>query len=630
MQLKIGELAKKVGLSIRALHHYDAIGLLSPSQRSEGGARLYGRNDLIRLHRIEALKRFGYSLPDIKASLEEQLDGAPLATLRRQIAELESQALKAQRLSRHLQHLVDMIVVGGDTTTMYWLNALELMNMYQKHLDDDELDTLFVSDRDTVAPTDPQWIQLINEVRQATQDAIPTGSDDAQSLAWRWIRLVIQMTRNNLELATKLMKMQINEPRAQQIRGITPAMLEWIDEAFIQARLALFAKYLTPEQVDEVRRRQLVDVDRRTWPALVLELRAHMVAGVDAKAAPVQAIVKRWQQLFRDSFCGEDAALEARIREALMHEPDLHLGIGFDDALMTYLHKAHIVDNEMAPANAGPKPSAMMVATQRAAHQLLDRPLVLDDPIALTLLGSAEAQSLRDNLDRFRHPASVGLRSAVVVRSRLADDVWIEAVGRDIDQYVILGAGLDTSAYRQPDVAGRIFEVDLPAMQQWKQARLHEAGIPLPRSLRFVPVDFERVGLAEGLACAGFNPDARAIFSWLGVSMYLDKVAVEETLRVIASCAKGSAVLFEYAMPLHSLPPMMRIAMEQFTTQFAERGEPWKSFFEPAALAEMLTALGFSSYYIWTPDELNQRYLANRSDGLHIGATPTRLVLATV
>ena len=630
MQLKIGELAKKAGLSVRALHHYDAIGLLSPTQRSEGGARLYGRDDLIRLHRIEALKRFGYSLPDIKASLNEQLDAAPLATLRRQIAELESQALKAQRLSRHLQHLVDMVVVGGETTTMDWLSTLELMNMYQKHLDDNELDTLFASDPDRMAPIDPQWIEIINEVRLATQNAVPTGSDEAQTLAWRWMRLVVQMTRNNLDLATKLMKMQISEPRAQQIVGITPPMLEWIDEAFMQARLALFAKYLTPEQADEVRRRQLVDVNRRAWPVLVLELRAQMAAGVDAKAAPVQAIVKRWQQLFRDSFCGEDAVLEARIREALMHEPDLHLGIGFDDALMAYLHKAHMVGNEMAPTDAGPKPSAMMVATQRAAHQLLDHPLVLDDPVALTLLGSAEAQSLRDNLARYRHPASLGLRSAVVVRSRLADDIWIEAVERGIDQYVILGAGLDTSAYRQINVASRIFEVDLPAVQQWKQARLHEAGMPLPPSLRLVPVDFERVSLAEGLASAGFDPDAPAIFSWLGVSMYLDKVAVEETLRVIASCAKGSAVLFEYAMPLDSLPQMMRIAMEELTAQFAKRGEPWKSFFEPNALAEMLTTFGFSRYHTWTPDELNQRYLANRSDGLHIGATPTRLVLATV
>ncbi len=112
--------------------------------------------------------------------------------------------------------------------------------------------------------------------------------------------------------------------------------------------------------------------------------------------------------------------------------------------------------------------------------------------------------------------------------------------------------------------------------------------------------------------------------------MYLDEAAVIETLRFIAGCAKGSAVLFEYVMPLSSLPPMMRIAMEQLTAQFAERGEPWKSFFEPAVLAEMLIAMGFSHRNTWTPDELNQRYLANRTDGLRIGATPARLVLATV
>ncbi len=103
-----------------------------------------------------------------------------------------------------------------------------------------------------------------------------------------------------------------------------------------------------------------------------------------------------------------------------------------------------------------------------------------------------------------------------------------------------------------------------------------------------------------------------------------------ETLRFIADRAKGSAVLFEYAIPLPSLPPIMRIAMEQLTAQFAERGEPWKSFFEPAALAGMLTALGFSNCHGLTPDELNRRYLANHADGLHIGTAPSRLMLATV
>ncbi|EON11228.1 MerR family transcriptional regulator [Pandoraea sp. SD6-2] len=555
-----------MGLSVRALHHYDAIGLLSPSQR----------------------------------------------------------------LGRRLQYIVDMIAAGGEATATDWLNTLELVNMYQKHLDDDELDALLASGPDTVPPTDPAWGELIDEVRCAVQQALPAESDAAQALAWRWIRCVIRMTRNDPALATKLTMMQLGEPRAQQIVGITAEMLAWIDEAFTHARCALLAKYLSPAQADEVRRRQFATLKSRAWPALVAELKAHRDAGVDAGATPMQAIVERWQQLFRESFCGDDAVLKARVRDALMREPDLQLGIGLDDSLLAYLHKAYIVGHDMTPANAGPKPSALMVATQRAAHQLLDRPLVLEDPVALTILGAAEAQALREDIDRFRHPTSVGMRSTVVVRSRLADDVWAEAVERGIRQYVVLGAGLDTSAYRHPDAPGRLFEVDLPATQQWKQARLRDTGIAVPPSLHFVPVDFESVGLAEGLARAGFDADAPAIFSWLGVTMYLDEAAVIETLRFIAGCAKGSVVLFEYVMPLSSLPPGMRIAMEQLTAQFAARGEPWKSFFDPAALAETLITLGFSRSDTWAPDELNQRYLENRVDGLHIGATPARLVLATV
>ena len=583
MRLKIGELAKKAGLSVRALHRYDA--------------------------------------------------SAPLQVLRRQIAELDAQAMRAQRLSRHLQHIVDMIAAGNETVADDWLNALELMNMYQKHLDDDELDTLLATGPDTIPPTDPSWAALIGEVREAMRQALPAGSEAAQALAWRWGRLVVRMTRNDPTLANKLMLMQLGEPRAQQIVGITAEMLAWIDEAFTHGRCALFARHLDPAQAEELRRRQFALANRRAWPALMLELRAQMAAGFDPGAAAVQALVVRWRQLFRDSCCGEDAVLESRVLEASMLEPDLQLGIGLDDSLLAYLTRAHLAGQVTTRADTGPKPSALMVATQRAAHQLLDRPLVLDDPAALTVLRTADEQALRDGIDAFRHPASTGLRSTVVARSRLADDVWIEAVGQGVLQYVILGAGLDTSAYRHPEAAGRIFEVDLPATQAWKQARLREAGMAVPPSLRFVPVDFERVGLAEGLARAGFDAQAPAVFSWLGVTMYLDEGAVAETLRFIAGCARGSVVLLEHAVPLSSLPPIARVVVGQMIARIGERGAPWKSFFEPAVLAvlaDMLTSLGFGSSTTWTPDELNQRYLANRSDGLHIGATPTRLVLATV
>ena len=630
MRLKIGELAKKTGLSVRALHHYDAIGLLSPSERTPGGARLYGRDDLIRLHRIEALKQLACSLPDIKATLDGP-GGAPLQILQRQIAALDARVLQAQRLSRRLQHVVDLLAGGGDAVADDWLNILELMNMYQKHLSDEELRTLMSSGPDTEAPMDPPWTQLIDEVRGGMRQGLPTDSATAHALAWRWMKLAIRMTNNDPALAGKLMTLQANEPRAQDIVGITPAMFSWIGEAFAHARCTLFAKYMSAAQVEEARRRQTANLAHmQAWPALVAELRAQMAAGTAPSSAPVQALMQRWQQLFRDSYCGDDAALESRVREAFMHEPDLRLGVGMDDALLTYLQKAQVAGHHVPRENAGPKPSALMVAIQRAAHQLLEQPRVLDDPLAVRILGEADAQALRADLDKYRHPMAVGLRSSVVVRSRFAEDEWAAAVARGVRQYVILGAGLDTGAYRHADVPGRIFEVDLPATQAWKRARLHEAGIAMPASLCYVPVDFESLGLAESLARAGFDASQPAFFSWLGVTMYLDEDAVFETLGFIAGCAKGSAVVLEYVIPLGGLPPMVRIAMEQVAAQLAERGEPWKSFFEPAALADKLAALGFSESSSWGPAELNPRYLANRSDGLHLGATPGRLMLARI
>ena len=179
------------------------------------------------------------------------------------------------------------------------MNALELTNMQQRH----PLET----ERDTVQPTDPSWTEVVGDIHLAMQRELPTSSDEAQALAWRWMRLVVSMTRNDMALAANVLRMQIGETGAQQIRGITAQMLGWIDEAFTHARCALFAKYLSPAQADEVRRRQLASGKQRAWPTLLIELRALMEAGVDVNAAPVQAIVKRWRQLFRDSFCGDDA-----------------------------------------------------------------------------------------------------------------------------------------------------------------------------------------------------------------------------------------------------------------------------------------------------------------------------------
>lgn len=286
--------------------------------------------------------------------------------------------------------------------------------------------------------------------------------------------------------------------------------------------------------------------------------------------------------------------------------------------------------------NAPPKPSALAVAVLRAAHQLLDAPLVFEDPLALTILGPDEQAALRADLAQFAHPLWVALRASLAVRSRLAEDEWARAQQRGVRQYVILGAGLDTCAYRPGLGPGagagadvRLFEVDLPATQQWKRDCLRVAGIAEPANLRYVPVDFGRASLAAQLAAAGFRHDQPAFFSWLGVTVYLKQEDVMATLRLIAAGAPGSGVVFDYGVTPGLLEPVQRAARQFIADQTAARGEPWQSHFDPDALSASLQGLGFGVVDNYTPAQIAQRYLAGRSDGLRVGGV-TRLIAAVV
>lgn len=282
------------------------------------------------------------------------------------------------------------------------------------------------------------------------------------------------------------------------------------------------------------------------------------------------------------------------------------------------------------PSEDGPKPSAMMVATLRAAHQLLDAPLILDDPLALQILGTERAAGVRANPARFQDPLSTALRTVLVVRSRLAEDTWAQARQRGVAQHVILGAGLDTSAYRDSLAPpARVFEVDLSATQRWKRALLADAGIAEPAALRYVPIDFSQTTLADGLAQAGFDAAAPACFSWLGVTLYLDPEDVQRTLRYIGGCAPGSSVVFDYVLAPELLDPWERAAMEAISAYLAVGGEPWKSHFHPDALERMLRAAGFGQVEHFDRARLTELYLSNRSDGLRL-ADSTAMIRATV
>jgi methyltransferase (TIGR00027 family) len=265
--------------------------------------------------------------------------------------------------------------------------------------------------------------------------------------------------------------------------------------------------------------------------------------------------------------------------------------------------------------NAQPSRTAQRVALRRATHQLLDDPKVFDDPLALAI-ANGESEATAES----QHPYSRSLRAFLAVRSRYAEDQLAVAVQRGIRQYVVLGAGLDTFAYRNPfQSAGlRVFEVDHPATQEWKRAQLRDAGIAIPEEMTFAAVDFERQSLQEGLLAAGFDQRQPAFFSWLGVTPYLSRPAFDATVAFIASLPAGSGVVFDFAIERSLLSPLQQLALDRMAERVARAGEPFQLFFDPAALALDLARLGFGNIEDLNGDQINARYFAGRADGLAV------------
>jgi len=269
-----------------------------------------------------------------------------------------------------------------------------------------------------------------------------------------------------------------------------------------------------------------------------------------------------------------------------------------------------------------PSRTAERVALRRAAHQLLDDPRVHDDPLAFAILGDAAAAALRADPRRFEDGAAArALRAFLAVRSRLAEDTLAEAVAGGVRQYVVLGAGLDTFAYRNPFPELRVFEVDHPATQAWKRQRLVETHIAVPDSVTFSAVDFASEDLPSALRAGGLCDTEPAFFSWLGVTPYLEPATVLATLATLAPfAARGGGVVFDYNVPPARLAPLPRAAFEALAARVAAAGEPFRGFFEPHVLVEAVRAMGFREVHDFAPDELNARFLADRTDGLRVGS----------
>jgi methyltransferase (TIGR00027 family) len=277
--------------------------------------------------------------------------------------------------------------------------------------------------------------------------------------------------------------------------------------------------------------------------------------------------------------------------------------------------------------DARPSRTALRVALRRAAHQLYDaRPLVLNDPIAVPILGASFDEELRRTPTRPDRPFSIALRAFLVARSRYAEDSLTRAVAHGVTQYVLLGAGLDTFAHRNPFQQLRVFEVDHPATQQWKRELLETSTLPTPANLTYVPLDFERESLPEQLRSAGFDPQAPAFFAWLGVVPYLTIEAFRSTINFIAAQAPGSGLVLDYSQPRSALPFLEKLAHDSLAARVQLAGEPFQLFFTPPEIAAELTA--FQSLEDLGSSEINARYFANRTDDLKVLGSAGRLLSA--
>jgi len=240
-----------------------------------------------------------------------------------------------------------------------------------------------------------------------------------------------------------------------------------------------------------------------------------------------------------------------------------------------------------------PSHTARGAAALRAIHQKLEGGAIFRDPFAERMLDDETRASL-DHMAA--DPSLRSMRLFIAARSRFSENSTEDGVARGVRQIVVLGAGLDTFSLRNPHagLGVRVFEVDYPATQAWKRERLRQAGVAIPGSLCFAPVDFERQSLAEGLAAAGFAADRPAFFQWLGVVPYLTRAAIALTLNFIAA-APESEVVFDYAEPLENYPLDRRADVTAIAERAAARGEPWLSLFDPAELAGMLREKGFGT-----------------------------------
>jgi len=335
MLLKVGELAKRCGLTVRTLHHYDAIGLLAPSARSDSGYRLYNRDDIAQLHQIQALRRFGLSLADVGAVLANP--GTHLSSIvDQQIRMLDSQIAQSTTLRDRLAQLQGQLRRGEEPELTDWLTTLEMMNMYDKYFTKEEqkrFPLLSTAENSTVG----EWAELVQSVQEAMQMKVPPQSHGAQTLAKRWMTMLMRDSHGDPRLLAKLNMMHFNEPGAQVQTGISLDMISYVQQAYAETKFVIYQQYLSPEEMGFLRKNYISGTSK--FPALIAEVFQHLEDGTAPNDPRMRQLALRWMEMVR-SYAGDDPMTQVKLREAMAQHPELLEGSGIDLRLLGYVRQA--------------------------------------------------------------------------------------------------------------------------------------------------------------------------------------------------------------------------------------------------------------------------------------------------
>ena len=334
MLLKIGDLAKRTGLTVRALHHYDSIGLLTPSARSDAGYRLYNQTDIARLHQILALRQCGLSLADVRTTLTKS--EIPLATVvSRQIAMLTQQIAQADVLRMRLQRLQTQLANGQDPDLADWLTTLEHMTMYDKYFTPEELKELPLAN--PTPEMNEEWKALVAKVQHQIDVGSKPAHAEPQALARQWMQMINRDTGNNPVLFAKLNAMHEQEPALAAATGITPALMQFVIASAQEARTALYRPYLSEEEFTFLR----ANIGKRAdeWRPLIAKVYQAMQDGLAPDSAEAQALARHWFDLFR-SYAGDKPETQLKIRQAMAEQPELSNGAMVDAPMRDYIRAA--------------------------------------------------------------------------------------------------------------------------------------------------------------------------------------------------------------------------------------------------------------------------------------------------